>query len=459
MAGKGESTTLRRWPVAGVAWLVGLIMGLALAPLVPWGGTAQLFTSPATPTPSATPSVPTATPPPPPSPTRSPTVVSAPTLPSSPTPAPSATATSSPTPAAVFGLAWFHKPPEDDSTAADIAAAHRYIHLTGPADLEFRDELRQAGYSGPIYDYVTAYAVEGPGPYKSAAAPCAAGYEPYDDQMAWATDDFCTYIHPNESWFLHNSKGERLVYDYFGTGHWNYFMNPADPGWQAFSYSRLRYARDTWEYDGVWLDNLDFDLNRLVKELPNSDGTVREYADDDAWRAGMQEWLAGLRGAVGTWPIWANLTGNRDSADAWDAYAPYLDGAMEESFAVRWIEDWLTPAAWDVQQERAARWLGAGKGLVMVGQGPQDDAERLRFTLASYLLVAEGDQAFYRYTRFDSYYNNLWLYPEFDTARTLGMPSGPRQEIRPGVWRRPFAHGYVEVDTGRHTGRLELTGP
>jgi hypothetical protein len=173
----------------------------------------------------------------------------------------------------------------------------------------------------------------------------------------------------------------------------------------------------------------------------------------------MQKWLEGLRGAVGAWPIWANLTGGRDSVDAWDPYAPYLDGAMEESFGVRWIEDWLSLDAWDVQQDRAARWLAAGKGLVMVGQGPKDDEDRMRFTLASYLLVAEGDQAFYRYTRFDSYYHNLWLYPDFDTARSLGVPSGPRQQIQPGVWRRPFTHGYVEVDATQHTGRLELTAP
>jgi hypothetical protein len=469
MAGKVESPAPPRgWPVVAIAWLVGLVMGLALAPLVPWGGSAQLFAPPhpegtrltpsATPTgpaapPSATPG-PALSPPMPPTPIPSPTATPSPTVTPSPTPR-----VTPPPPGAVFGLAWFHKPPDDDATAEQIANAHRYIHLTGPADLAFRAELRAAGYSGPIYDYVTAYAVEGPGPYKNAAAPCEAGYTPYDDQMAWFEDDFCTYIHPNESWFLHNGAGERLVYDYFGTGHWNYFMNPADPGWRAFSYSRLRHARDVWEYDGLWLDNLDFDLNRLVRELPNSDGAVREYATDEAWRDGMRGWLAGLRSAVGSWPIWANLIGERDSPTAWEPYAPYLDGAMEESYAVRWVEDWLPRATWEVQQARAARWLAAGKGLVLVGQGPRDDADRMRFTLASYLLVAEGDQAFYRYTRFDSYYHGLWLYPEFDTARALGAPSGPRQEIAPGVWRRPFANGYVEVDADRHTGRLVLTGP
>src|SRR3954471_16726738 len=46
----------------------------------------------------------------------------------------------------VFGLAWFHKPPQDGTSAADIATSHRYIHLTGAADIPFRNQLRDAGY-------------------------------------------------------------------------------------------------------------------------------------------------------------------------------------------------------------------------------------------------------------------------------------------------------------------------
>src|SRR6478609_8993722 len=49
----------------------------------------------------------------------------------------------------VFGLAWFHKPPQDGTSAADIAESHRYIHLTGVADIPFLNQLRDAGYKGP----------------------------------------------------------------------------------------------------------------------------------------------------------------------------------------------------------------------------------------------------------------------------------------------------------------------
>ncbi len=354
----------------------------------------------------------------------------------------------------VFGLAWFHKPPEDGTSALEIARQNSYIHLTGPSDAEFLSKLRAEGYTRPVYTYVTASAVEGPGPYKDASSPCRAGYTPYDNNLASEKDDFCRFIHPHESWFLHNGQGTRLVGDYFGSGRWTYMMNPADQGWQAFAQDRLLSIRDNQRYNGVWLDNVDLDLNRARTDLQNSDGQVQEFSTDGRMRAAMQQWLAGVHTRLGDWPVWANLVGGDLTQDGWDAYAPYLDGAMDESFAVRWVDGRRSPAEWEGQLARADRWLSQGKGLVMVGQGAEKDTERMRFTLASYLLVAQGSEAFYRYTRFDSYYNSFWFYPEFDTARALGAPTGPRTEVAPGLWQRSFEHGTVQVDLAGQEGKL-----
>ncbi len=434
MAGRvGTNRSMRSWAALAAAGAVGLLIGLLSAFwLLPRNTSGFIAPSPS-PTAGPTPS----------------TSIAATT--------PTIMATASPTPG-VFGLAWFHKPPGDDTTAAQIAATNSYIHLTGRSDLPFRDELRAAGFKGPIYDYVSTYGAEGPDP-ASNSSKCAYTRAPNDNNVAWSTGDFCKYINPNESWFLHNGKGQRLVDDYFGKGRWTYLMNPADPGWQAFSYQRMQQVYGTLGYDGIWLDNLDLDIQRLTSQVTNSDGTVREYKSDEEWRTAMRGWLAGLRSAVGTTPIWANVVGGGLAADSWDPYAPYLDGAMDESFAVNWLDTWRKPQDWSSQLERADRWLASGKGLVMVGQGAKDDDQRLRFTLASYLLVATGNQAFYRYTRFDSFYNQLWLFPEYDTARALGMPTGPRKETSPGVWRRPFTGGYVEVNLSDQTGLLSLQKP
>ncbi|HEX9991122.1 MAG TPA: putative glycoside hydrolase [Chloroflexia bacterium] len=452
MAGQVENGQVRKGePSRRIAWLAGVVALLVVAPLllvllgvIPLP--RAVFTPAATPVPATTgviiPGMPSCY--------HVPSVSSTPGE----TPQPSPTATGS-----VFGLAWFHKPPEDGTTARSLAGEHRYIHLTGAADIPFRDELRDAGYEGPIYTYVTAISVEGPGPYKDASARCDTSYTAYDNNVAWRKGDFCEHIHPNESWFLHNGKGERLVDDYFGTERWSYLMNPADPGWQAFFQSRAKEARDEWGYSGIWLDNLDLDLSRATEDADNGDGRVQEYADDAQWREGMKSWLSGLRASLGDWPIWANLVGGAVAADAWDPYAPYLDGAMDESFAVRWLDEWRSPEEWSAQVERADRWLQSEKGLVMVGQGARDSKERLCFTLASYMLVAHADNSFYRYTRFDTYYRDVWLYPEFDIARSLGLPTGPRQETSPGVWRRQFDNGYVEVDVHGRVGSLVPTQP
>ena len=372
-------------------------------------------------------------------------------------PVPAATDSALPTPHSAFGLAWFHKPPEDGTTPEEFAAQHSYVHLTGPADIPYRDQLRDAGYKGPIFTYVTMNAVEGPGPYRDASAPCDEDYTPYDNQLAFYSGDFCKRIHPNESWFLHNEDGARIVDDYFGAGRYSYVMNPADPGWRAFAVERLRFIKETWFYDGIWLDNVDVDRTRVMSGLTNSDGQIREYDSDEAWSEAVKGWLAEARAALGDYPLWANLVGGPLRADAWDAYATYLDGAMDESFSVRWIDDWRAPTQWEAQIQRAQRWLSMGKGLIAVGQGPREDTERMRFALASYMLVAEGTLATFRYTRYDSYYSQVWLYPEYETARQLGAPAGPCQEVSPGLWRRDFERGYVEVDLQDHTGRLVTT--
>ncbi len=462
----------RRWARIGFALVGGLVLVLGLAALLPWNGGAGLFAPPTatatatatatvTPTASDTPTVtPSATP------TNSPTVTLTP-LPTN-TPTPSVTPTLPPTPTplvtpppagAVFGLAWFHKPPEDGTTALDIAKEHSYIHLTSKADMAFRDEVRAAGYTGPIYTYMDALAVEGPGPYKNSSVACDPSYEPHDSSMTWDIGDFCSEVHSHESWFLHNSKGARIAYDYFGHGHVEYLMNPADPGWQAWSQARLRVIRDTWGYDGVWLDNLDLDRSRSLKDSDNSDGQVREFSSDTAWGAAVVQWLAGVRKALGSYPIWANLVYGPNTVTSWDDYAPYLDGGMDESFSAPWLTGWRTPADWDTELSRAERWLASGKGLVMVGQGDRTYTKRMLFTLASYMLVAQGDQAFYRFSDYSTFYNRLWLYPEYDTARALGAPLGPRQQISSNVWRRLFANGSVEVNTDDHTGQLVLSKP
>src|SRR6476469_51203 len=123
--------TGRGWPLFVAAWLVGLIMGLALASFLLWNRSplpVQLtVTATVVPDPSLV-SGEATTPPTLPAPLVTATpVLSTPTEVPSDTPIPASATPSaipSPTPrvtpappGAAFGLAWFHKPPDDGTSA------------------------------------------------------------------------------------------------------------------------------------------------------------------------------------------------------------------------------------------------------------------------------------------------------------------------------------------------------
>jgi hypothetical protein len=126
---------------------------------------------------------------------------------------------------------------------------------------------------------------------------------------------------------------------------------------------------------------------------------------------------------------------------------------MEEYFVARSSGRYTNPRAWEAQITRAERVLEQGKAFVAVSHGPQWDRDRMRFALASYLLVA-GARADFRYTNTE-YYDQVWLYDEY-RAR-LGDPEIQRY-FKDGVWRRDFECGYVSVDLVHRVGRI-VTDP
>ena len=95
-------------------------------------------------------------------------------------------------------------------------------------------------------------------------------------------------------------------------------------------------------------------------------------------------------------------------------------------------------------QVQAEKWLSSGKGFLGVAQGTQDDTERMRFALASFMLIDQGQNSFFRYHDSTNVaYRSLWDYPEYHVD--LGDPLGPRYQDG-SSWRRDFACGRVMVD-------------
>lgn len=353
-------------------------------------------------------------------------------------------------------LGYFYKPPDERNTAGDLARRAGFIILT-KKDEGFRDAVRAAGYSGKVLQYVLSAEVFGPPGALSADAPCSPDAPPWHNQVAYQPGDFCRLLHPHEDWFLHNGRGERLYTPL--SGSWFYHMNPASPGWRQFFIERLRRFLDgdsvtpALGYDGAFLDNVELSLDKVYRDLHNSDQAVLEFADDEAYRAAWQRFLAEVDHAFRPrWPIWANLIAGGEDHQSWEPYLAYLDGGMNESFATGWPDAPLSAEHWDADLRQAEAVLAMGKGYLGVAQGGDSD-DLQPFALASYLLITDGRESYFRYLRRS---DHRYLRPYENERVAPGAPLAPRYRQPDGTWRRDFSDGFVTVDPATRRARIVI---
>ena len=342
-----------------------------------------------------------------------------------------------------------------DASVETTASRASFIALPR-VERSYRDSLRASGFSGKAVQYFLANEVHGPGPYADASAACDSSLTPHVNQVAYLQGDFCRYLHPNESWFLHNGAGKRL-YSWSG-GRVMYHMNPASSGWRTFALSRM--VRDVLGdavqgklgFDGVILDNLALSTYKLRKQVDNSDGTIKEFGSDAAYRDAVRGYLAILSGTLRpTGVIWANIIDDyRVSRDDYMGYVQYLDGWMNEAWVVSWNSDPLSEAEYNTNLEIAELTLQQGKGMIGNVIGSRYDYNRQAFGLASYLLITNNSKAYFRYSD-PSKYGEWWQYDNYNVA--LGAPLGKRYAIS-GGWRRDFECGYVTTTPSARTGKI-----
>lgn len=345
-----------------------------------------------------------------------------------------------------------------NASVSEVASKAGVVVLTR-GNWRYRDELRAAGFKGVALQYLNSSEAAGPGPYANSSVACDSNYSPPNNTVANQQGDFCKYIHPNESWFLHNGRGERL-YTRLGNGV-RYHMNPASEGWRNFARSRM--ARDLIGdssqakigFDGLYLDNLPMKLYKLQNQLSNSDGRVQEYGDDSVFRSAV----LGYVGFIGdklrpAGPLYANLIDDwAVSVNDYLAYTSKLDGYLNEAWALGYENRELSAARWNEYMSIAETTLGQGKGLIGVVQGSRYDSKRQQFGLASYLLITNNSKAFFRYAD-ASQYGDWWQYSNYSI--TLGAPKGKRYQ-QGSLWRRDFECGYVTADPGTRTGNIVRT--
>jgi hypothetical protein len=375
--------------------------------------------------------------------------------PTSTPPPPTPTSTATPAPSAVGSptdLVMFYHPPKDGTTLQTMASSFSAVIFTR-GDESYRDQMRAAGFAGPALQYLMANEASGPAGLRSASDGCGA-YLYYPNNVSGIAGDFCSALHGDERSFLHNGRGERL----YTTQSWQestgtktvtiYMMNPASTTWRRYFAQRAQENVQSLGYTGLFLDNIDLSLYRAQRQQLNSDGVVAEYASSTDYQAAVAGYLQSLRSVV-TAPVWANMTSGSDTATDWDQYAPYLDGFMNEYFAARWGGTYASPSVWETQLRQVETMVARGKQVLAIGQGSKTDTGRMRFALASYLLVAE-DGVYFRHAS-DSAYYEAWLYPEYQAR--LGQPTGSRYQSG-GLWRRDFTCGYVSVDPSTNAGSI-----
>ena len=331
-------------------------------------------------------------------------------------------------------LAWFYKPPEKESLTT-IAENYDIFVLTHKDEGQ-RDRLKSLGVKSPIYVYLQLVEIRDPGS-------CAEG--PQGNQVAYEPGDFCEISENHPDWFLLDQNGQRIV-----TGNNTYYMDPGNPEYRAFWLERAKALREEYDWDGVFIDNVEVSLNKLE----NAEIAPAKYPNDASYQVAIEGFLKYLYESYfqpNRLPVLANII-SVDDWEVWLSYLQYLDGAMIEAFAVDWSNGYRSPTDWKEQMTAAEQALAQEKTLILVSQSGVARPKHQLFSLASYLLVANKN-AYFRYADSDDY-REISLYENY--SLDLGTPLGPR--YKDGTfWRRDFTNGIVLVDPKANSAEIQLS--
>ncbi|MGZ9166118.1 MAG: putative glycoside hydrolase [Anaerolineales bacterium] len=330
-------------------------------------------------------------------------------------------------------LAWFYKPPEKESLP--ILAENYDIFVLTHKDEGQRDTLKSLGIKSPIFVYLQLVEIRDPGS-------CTEG--PQGNQVAYEAGDFCEISENHPDWFLLDQNGQRIV-----IGSTNY-MDPGNAEYRAFWLERAKGLQEQFDWDGVFIDNVEVSLNKLE----NMGITPAKYPDDASYQVAIEGFLKYLYEShfePNKQPVLANII-SVDDWEVWLRYLQYLDGAMIEAFAVDWSNGYRSPTDWKEQISAVEQALAQRKKLILVSQSGVARPKHQLFALASYLLVADQN-AYFRYADSDNY-REISLYENY--FLDLGPALGPRYKDGTS-WRRAFTNGFVLVDPKAKSAQIQLT--
>ncbi len=328
--------------------------------------------------------------------------------------------------------AWFYKPPQ--TGLENLPANYEFFILTHN-DEAARDRLKALGVQTPVLQYLLMNEIMDPG---------GCDKPPRNDQVAFKPGDYCWIQNNYPDWFLTGQNGQVL-----GQGQYD-MMDAGNDGWRKFWMERATLLQESYQWDGVFLDNVEASLSKMVEwgTLPAA------YPDDATYQAAIENELKELYTGYfhpNGRPVFANIIAINDP-QVWLRYLQYLDGAMLENFATGWPgETGLSLREWEQQMQMVTQAQALGKTVILVAQGDRYDKPRQEFALASYLLVNDG-LAYFRYTN-HSVYEEDWAYANQNLD--LGAPLGVRYRVGQS-WRRDFSNGFVVVDPVTRTAAITI---
>lgn len=266
---------------------------------------------------------------------------------------------------------------------------------------------------------------------------------PFGNQVAYKRGDACLLREIAQDWLLRRPDGSfiRTAGDFIMT-------DPANLEWRAYFISRALEMQTIYGWNGLFLDNVSASRNNVG--LP-----LRDYPDDKTYQDAIADFLATIRISFAS--VHANMI-YQTTSSVWYRYGQFLDGQMEESFAVNWSSGYLSVTSWTNQLIRIETTLASGIEVILVSQGTQGDLERQQFAFASYLLIAEQG-AHFRYSQDGAGYSQIWDYDTYHQARLLGQPLTLRYQLPDGSWERRFQFGTVQANPSTHIGTITVINP
>ena len=331
-------------------------------------------------------------------------------------------------------LIWFYKPPNEGDI--NTLSQHFDTFILTKRDEDTLQALKSIGVTSPIMQYLHFNAIRDPGSCEEEYA--------YGNTVAYNAGDFCIISEKHPDWFLLDTNGNR-IYD----GEYTY-MDPANSEWRSFWLERAMYTQENLGWEGVFLDNVEASLSKLenLERVPANYPNNRSYQNAVL---GFLQFISINYFQPNQRPLMANIIALEDE-EIWFSYLQFLDGAMEEGWAIDWSDGYRNAEDWEFDLQIAEETQRRGKTMISVAQGDYGNWDRQEFAFASYLLSSYGKSVF-RYADADAY-NQIWLYPNYEI--NIGEPLGPRY-IEGNFWRRDFSNGYVLVDPINHTATISLT--